>query len=962
MSNLRNIAVESHPGYLIFFDNVRVDQFVLDFSCNLGIDGSIGSASINMIYVPDLDKITHAENLGEISSVQDSTELSQATSQSTIELGDYRIDSWPSLMYEGMINENVQLMQQCLIDLGYSEITWTDGIFGARTKQGVIRFQQDSGIGVDGIVGAQTRQAIQDRIASLSAQTLQEASVTDGMNLISDDGVENMTNVRIFMKNVFTGKYTLVFGGNIRSKSISISAGQRTLTFQAQDYMNWLNRTICPIAVPYDGTLTVGDRLKWKAQGIDITKVSTVNTVKDITFKGKNISQTWETISNQTIAANKLYSADDTVSSWDNALSRVVVMGDIDERLRKAEIMDFMITSSATSANSIYVMMNDILRMLMFEFYQDRDETIRIKPPFWNEHVLKNHVIDSTLIKSYTETTNYSSYYTRVLASGGLEEWQDSASDGDIVKSILTPVVTVTSGGLTTNSGPVVVTSQVSGMTNNNSGSPLGQKVVSVARQYIGWSYQWGGDKPSDGGFDCSGLIYWAYKQVGISIPRVTYDQVKGGAEVSKNDLQPGDLIFPKEDMSHVILYAGNGKCIEAPRTGLNIREISSWDFVKARRYVYDSGQSTTKKSSDISSVGPDTLLEPTYMEKKYGPLVYDTTQPLIKFSTSQATGSQDAYEALTKYARFMLNYLNSNVSLASLTAVAMPWIRPGFNVWVDPSVIDKVFYVNSISHFGNASGIYTTLNLSLGRSRKSFVSNSSSLGGLKPGESDDIFINTLSVTPENFGPVCDYDSVKSMADQFHSSQDGDNFSYTSTKNEYFSRLYGDTDFKYFEPQALQSQSNGNISVNDYEIDSWPDLLYDGMVGESVRLLQQCLIDMGYTGVTWTDEIFGARTKQGVIDFQSNQGIGVDGIVGPETRNAIKNALSSNDESYSSSSYAAYSDRAEFQSDHNIDEICDTLNNKYSNAPSVVSQRASRLKNIVNNSTKLMSKMYAGNN
>ena len=44
------------------------------------------------------------------------------------------------------------------------------------------------------------------------------------------------------------------------------------LTFQAIDYMNWLNRTICPLAVPLDNTLTTGDRLRWKAQGIDIKR------------------------------------------------------------------------------------------------------------------------------------------------------------------------------------------------------------------------------------------------------------------------------------------------------------------------------------------------------------------------------------------------------------------------------------------------------------------------------------------------------------------------------------------------------------------------------------------------------------------------------------------------------------------------------------------------------------------
>ena len=75
----------------------------------------------------------------------------------------------------------------------------------------------------------------------------------------------------------------------------------------------------------------------------------------------------------------------------------------------------------------------------------------------------------------------------------------------------------------------------------------LAEKIVDKARTAIGLPYVWGGSSPSQGGMDCSGLCQWAYGQCGVSIPRVTYDQIKKGKRISnKSDLKPGDLIFSR--------------------------------------------------------------------------------------------------------------------------------------------------------------------------------------------------------------------------------------------------------------------------------------------------------------------------------------------------------------------------------------------------------------------------------
>lgn len=77
---------------------------------------------------------------------------------------------------------------------------------------------------------------------------------------------------------------------------------------------------------------------------------------------------------------------------------------------------------------------------------------------------------------------------------------------------------------------------------NNNSTTSLSNTVVNVARQFVGGKYTWGGSSPKTG-FDCSGLIQYVYKQVGINLPRTVKDIEKIGTSVSLDSVKPGDLI-----------------------------------------------------------------------------------------------------------------------------------------------------------------------------------------------------------------------------------------------------------------------------------------------------------------------------------------------------------------------------------------------------------------------------------
>ena len=110
---------------------------------------------------------------------------------------------------------------------------------------------------------------------------------------------------------------------------------------------------------------------------------------------------------------------------------------------------------------------------------------------------------------------------------------------------------------------------------------------VGVAMQFLGVPYRWGGADPS--GFDCSGLIMYAYAKIGVSLPHNAAMQYGLGTAVSKDELQPGDLVF-FNGLGHNGMYIGGGQFIHAPHSGdvVKISGLSeSWyaqTWVGARR------------------------------------------------------------------------------------------------------------------------------------------------------------------------------------------------------------------------------------------------------------------------------------------------------------------------------------------------------------------------------------------
>ncbi len=103
----------------------------------------------------------------------------------------------------------------------------------------------------------------------------------------------------------------------------------------------------------------------------------------------------------------------------------------------------------------------------------------------------------------------------------------------------------------------------------------LDGSVVQHALHYLGVPYLWGGT--SAAGLDCSGLVWLAYHEIGISLPRTAQVQYEASARLSKDELQPGDLVFfwatdGVQWVSHVGMYVGQGQMVDAPTTGAVVR------------------------------------------------------------------------------------------------------------------------------------------------------------------------------------------------------------------------------------------------------------------------------------------------------------------------------------------------------------------------------------------------------
>lgn len=139
----------------------------------------------------------------------------------------------------------------------------------------------------------------------------------------------------------------------------------------------------------------------------------------------------------------------------------------------------------------------------------------------------------------------------------------------------------------------------------SGSQAELAQQVTAAAEKYIGLPYVWGGNDPAVG-LDCSSFVQNVFKDLGYSLPRVTYDQINQGRPVaSLEQAQPGDLLFT-HNTGHVAIYLGNGKAVDAPQPGQTIQIRDAWENdsnITAIRRILPDADAAAAPAADLAGV-----------------------------------------------------------------------------------------------------------------------------------------------------------------------------------------------------------------------------------------------------------------------------------------------------------------------------------------------------------------------
>lgn len=101
----------------------------------------------------------------------------------------------------------------------------------------------------------------------------------------------------------------------------------------------------------------------------------------------------------------------------------------------------------------------------------------------------------------------------------------------------------------------------------------LGERAATIALRAVGVPYRWGGASPASG-FDCSGLVYWAYGRLGVELPHSSYGLYDLGRRVARKHMKPGDVLF-FSGLGHVGLYLGRGRMVHAPQSGRHVEVVT---------------------------------------------------------------------------------------------------------------------------------------------------------------------------------------------------------------------------------------------------------------------------------------------------------------------------------------------------------------------------------------------------
>ncbi|MBP3963297.1 C40 family peptidase [Paenibacillus lignilyticus] len=144
--------------------------------------------------------------------------------------------------------------------------------------------------------------------------------------------------------------------------------------------------------------------------------------------------------------------------------------------------------------------------------------------------------------------------------------------------------------------------------------SSIVNDIIATGKQYLGVDYKYGAKTTTTSVFDCSSFVQYIFKQHGIDLPRTSRQQAKVGTKVTKDQLQPGDLVFSDTNrdgvINHVSLYIGDDKLLQTYRVGVGVTVSkfsgSSWDktFVTARHVITGDNTDNTGENGNTDNSG----------------------------------------------------------------------------------------------------------------------------------------------------------------------------------------------------------------------------------------------------------------------------------------------------------------------------------------------------------------------
>lgn len=215
-------------------------------------------------------------------------------------------------------------------------------------------------------------------------------------------------------------------------------------------------------------------------------------------------------------------------------------------------------TPNTSTSTQAYIVGNNV------RFRSAPSMNSQIKAELFYGNVVQLHAVQNGwALVSYNGETGY--VYAQYVKQGSYGSYGNTGSSGN----------SSTGGGSSSNTG------SNSGTANTPTRYGTGRDVANYALQFVGSNYRWGGSSPETG-FDCSGFVYYVYKQFGYTMNRVAQDQAANGVHVDPSAIQPGDVLCFYSGSSyigHSGIYIGDGKFVHASNstTGVIISELAGY-------------------------------------------------------------------------------------------------------------------------------------------------------------------------------------------------------------------------------------------------------------------------------------------------------------------------------------------------------------------------------------------------